>query len=122
MHGTKGLYTEETDSVFIDGVHNKYEFDRRHMWGNADEYAEKYEHPMWRDYKNNIKGGHDGMDWLVLNTFIDCVRSSTEPPINVYDAAAWMCISPLSEESIARGGAPVAVPDFTGGKWMTWKP
>ena len=39
--------------------------------------------------------------------------------IDVYDMASWMCISALSEESIAKGGAPVAIPDFTNGKWMT---
>ena len=28
-----------------------------------------------------------------------------------------MCISVLSEDSIAMGGAPVAIPDFTAGRW-----
>ena len=28
-----------------------------------------------------------------------------------------MCISVLSEDSIAMGGVPVAIPDFTGGRW-----
>jgi hypothetical protein len=39
-------------------------------------------------------------------------------PIDVYDAAAWMSISALTEESIANGGMPVSVPDFTNGKWL----
>jgi len=39
-------------------------------------------------------------------------------PVNVYDAAAWMSITPLSEQSIAQGGAPVAISDFTRGKWV----
>jgi hypothetical protein len=30
-----------------------------------------------------------------------------------------MSVSALSEESIAAAGAPVAVPDFTNGKWLT---
>ena len=38
--------------------------------------------------------------------------------IDVYDAAAWMVVTCLSEESIAMGGAPVAFPDFTDGKWI----
>ena len=38
-------------------------------------------------------------------------------PIDVYDAAAWMCISCLSEESINNGNCPVEVPDFTRGHW-----
>ena len=43
-------------------------------------------------------------------------------PIDVYDAAAWMSISALSEASIAQGGAPQAIPDFTNGMWTVRKP
>jgi len=31
-------------------------------------------------------------------------------------------ISPLSEQSIAKGSAPIKCPDFTKGKWETRKP
>ena len=33
----------------------------------------------------------------------------------------YMSITCLSEESIAHGGMPVAIPDFTGGKWAMYK-
>jgi hypothetical protein len=33
-----------------------------------------------------------------------------------------MSIAPLSEASIAKGGAPVEVPDFTRGKWFRREP
>ena len=39
-------------------------------------------------------------------------------PIDVYDMAAWMAITPLSEQSVAHGGMPQAIPDFTRGKWI----
>ena len=39
-------------------------------------------------------------------------------PIDVYDMATWMAITPLSEQSIAHGGMPQAIPDFTRGQWM----
>ena len=39
-------------------------------------------------------------------------------PIDVYDMAAWMAITPLSEQSIAHGGMPQAIPDFTRGQWI----
>lgn len=38
-------------------------------------------------------------------------------PVDVYDAASWMAVTALSEISIAKGGAVVEIPDFTGGKW-----
>ena len=51
--------------------------------------------------------------------FIESVKRGVEPPIDVYDAAAWSVISPLSERSIAMGSEPVPFPDFTGGTWVT---
>lgn len=59
---------------------------------------------------------------LVSRAFIESVKNGTETPIDVYDTLAWMAIGPLSEASIARGGAPVEVPDFTRGKWMRREP
>jgi hypothetical protein len=38
--------------------------------------------------------------------------------MDVYDAAAWSSVGPLSVESVSRGSAPVDVPDFTRGKWQ----
>ena len=58
--------------------------------------------------------GHDGMDYMVLRAFFEAVEKKAQFPIDVYDAASWMCITALSEQSIAMGGAPVAIPDFTG--------
>ena len=43
-------------------------------------------------------------------------------PIDVYDTAAWMAVTCLSEQSVALGGAPVAFPDFTNGKWIDREP
>jgi len=86
--------------------------------GNAEKYAKTFEHPLWVEYKKDPIGGHDGMDWLVFTAFIKSVRENTPPPIDTYDTATWMSISCLSEESVSRGGAPVAIPDFTNGKWI----
>jgi len=119
IQGTKGMYTEDNDSVFIDSVHNEFDFKWKEQWGNAKEFEEKYDHPIWKDYiKAGIKGGHDGMDWLVFRAFFESVKNGTQTPIDVYDMAAWMSITPLSEKSIAQGGASVTVPDFTNGRWI----
>ena len=36
---------------------------------------------------------------------------------DVYDMAAWMVITPLTEQSIALGSS-VEIPDFTNGRWV----
>lgn len=35
---------------------------------------------------------------------------------------SWSVIFSLSENSIAKGGAPVEFPDFTGGQWLRNEP
>lgn len=115
VRGTKGAYFEATDSIFIDGEHNEFEFNQKELWGNATAFEEKHLHPLWQGY--DPKGGHDGMDWMVLHAFYEAVSKNVRPPIDVYDTALYMCITPLSEQSIACGSAPVAVPDFTRGNW-----
>ena len=118
VRGTKGAYFEDNNMVFLDGVHNKYDFDSTPIWNNANQYFEDYKHPLWADY--DPKGGHGGMDYLVISAFFDSLTTRTNPPIDVYDCASYMSISALSEESIHKGGAVVAIPDFTRGQWY-WR-
>ena len=77
----------------------------------------KYLHPIWKNAESITKS-HGGMDYLIFRKFFDCVKTGKRPPIDIYDAVAWMCITPLSEESIATG-REVYIPDFTRGRWMT---
>ncbi len=67
-------------------------------------------------------GGHGGMDFLMFWRLIDCLRNGLPVDMDVYDAAAWSCITPLSEWSVANGSQPVAIPDFTCGAYKTNKP
>ena len=121
VRGTNGMYEESTDSIYIDGEEDeKFHFNwRDKKVGNAKEYAEKYEHPLWVSYlEEGVKGGHDGMDWLVFREFFRCVSENKAMPIDVYDAATWMAVVALSEQSIANHSQLVEFPDFTRGKWM----
>jgi hypothetical protein len=67
-------------------------------------------------------GGHGGMDFLMDWRTIDCLRNGLPLDIDVYDAALWSSISPLSEKSVANRSSSVDVPDFTSGSWKTNKP
>ena len=117
VRGTRGFYEDVTASVFVDGD-SEWTCNK----GNVKDYFEKYEHPIWDEYqKAGVQGTHDGMDWLEFDRLFDCLIQGRAPEIDVYDAAAWMCISALSEKSIAMGGMPVDVPDFTHGEWLIRK-
>ena len=67
-------------------------------------------------------GGHGGMDFLMDWRTIDCLRNGLPLDEDVYDAALWSSISPLSEWSVAHNSNPINIPDFTGGDWKTNKP
>lgn len=62
-------------------------------------------------------GGHGGMDFLMDWRLIDCLRNGIALDIDVYDAAAWSAIAPLSEQSVANRSKSVDIPDFTSGSW-----
>lgn len=120
VRGTKGMYEEATDSVFVDTKEDRdHDFNwRKACNGNAEKYQEEYDHPIWKQYlEDGVQGGHDGMDWLEFKLFFEALRNDAPMPVDVYDAVSWMAITPLSEMSIAKNGAVVDIPDFTNGKW-----
>ena len=101
-------------SIYIEG--QSKEEDR---WEDAKAWLEKYDHPLWVKYGADASGaGHGGMDWFVMNAFIEAAKRKTATPQDVYDAVTWSAITPLSETSIQMGGTRVEFPDFTQGKWM----
>lgn len=66
-----------------------------------------------------IIGGHGGMDFIMDWRMIDCLRNGLPLDMDVYDAAAWSCITPLSIWSAANKSNSIDLPDFTGGSWKT---
>jgi len=67
-------------------------------------------------------GGHGGMDFLMDWRLIDCLRNGLPMDMDVYDAAAWSVIGPLSEWSVANRSGTIDVPDFTSGSWKRNQP
>lgn len=115
IRGTKGFFGETENMVYIDGKCVEFGHDN---FNNVGEYREEWEHPVWKHFEEEgVKGGHGGMDWLVFDAYFTALRDGMVPPIDTYDTAAWMAITPLSEISIANGSMPVDVPDFTRGMW-----
>ena len=94
-----------------------------HDYYNTAENYKEYLPKMWREITQEERdAGHGGMDGLMLKAFIKAAKEGTEMPIDVYDAATWMAITCLTEASIAMGGAPVEIPDFTRGRWVMRAP
>ena len=62
------------------------------------------------------------MDTIMVYRLIHCLRNSLPLDMDVYDAAAWSAVTPLSIWSVANRSAPADFPDFTAGAWQTAKP
>src|SRR5581483_1896807 len=86
-------------------------------WQSLFELADRYEHPRWEKHREAAeKAGHGGGDFFVLEDFADAIIQNRLPAIDVYDAATWSCITPLSVQNVRLNGAPIDVPDFLRGK------
>lgn len=124
VRGTKGMYTQGCNIFYFDGEPEMFEtleFNKKNI-DNAEKCAE-YMPKIWKDITpEQLAAGHGGMDYLEFVEFTNALREGKEMPIDVYDAAAWTCISALSARSIAMGGMPQAIPDFTEGKWLIREP
>jgi hypothetical protein len=98
-----------------------------HAWLKQEEFKameEKYTPPIVKHVGEIAKkiGGHGGMDFIMDWRLIDCLRNGLPLDQDVYDAAAWSVVAPLSEKSVAKKSRTVDVPDFTRGAWKTNKP
>jgi predicted dehydrogenase len=96
-------------------------------WLKPEEYDKlesTYSPPIIKKMGEMAKqvGGHGGMDFLMDWRTIDCLRNGLPLDMDVYDAAAWSSVAPLSEWSVANNSKPIAMPDFTRGNWKTNTP
>jgi hypothetical protein len=113
VQGTKGLWMDVNKGVYIEGRSKTHD-----QWDDQATWFERYDHPLWKRWNSEASGaGHGGMDFFVIHAFVESARRGTATPMDVYDAAAWSAVTPLSEASIRKGGRPVDFPDFTQGAW-----
>jgi hypothetical protein len=116
VSGTKGMASKFPDEHIATS----------HEWFTPEEMKkveEKYTPEIVTRIGEMAKkvGGHGGMDFMMDWRLIDCLRNGLPLDQDVYDAALWSSISPLSEASVANRSNSIDVPDFTCGAWKTNK-
>lgn len=115
VQGTEGTFAGFPPRIYLDkakrGLHPE--------WRDLGELAKSHQHDLWKKEGETARalGGHGGIDYIMLFRLIDAMTAGKRPDIDVYDAAAWSCVSPLSAVSIGQGSKAVTVPDFTDGAW-----
>ena len=118
VSGTKGMASKYPDPPRIS---------QGHEWFTEEEFKsveEKYEPKIVAKVGELAKevGGHGGMDFIMDWRNIDCLRNGLALDQDVYDAALWSSIGPLSEWSVANRSNSIDVPDFTRGSWKNNQP
>ncbi len=118
ISGTKALAMKYPEPGRVATTHEW--FDEKQM----KELEEKYTPEIVKHIGEMAKkvGGHGGMDFMMDWRTIDCLRNGLPLDEDVYDAALWSAIAPLSEKSVANRSNSIDVPDFTRGAWKTNKP
>lgn len=119
LEGVRGIYLGTNDSICLESDEPS-----SHEWKPFAPARQKYEHPLWAAMREQAlkSGGHGGAEYLMFHDFFKAVRSKAPAPQDVYDAATWSAVFPLSIASVSKGGQPVEFPDFTGGKWRSAPP
>lgn len=118
ISGTKGIASKWPDPAKISFGEG---------WIKDDELKsleEKFTLPIVKHIGALAKniGGHGGMDFIMDWRLIDNLRNGLALDQDVYDAALWSSIAPLSEKSVSNRSRSMNVPDFTKGAWKTNKP
>ncbi|MBE8723313.1 Gfo/Idh/MocA family protein [Sphingobacterium pedocola] len=122
LSGTKGFAEKyPTQGISLKSHKNGHTFLSEEK---VEELREKYTPELVKFIGEQAKkvGGHGGMDFMMDWRLIDCLRNGLPLDQDVYDAAAWSAIVPLSVESVRKNCKTVAFPDFTKGAWRSNTP
>ena len=127
IQGTRGIFAGFPNRCTFeshDGIEGMKSTERWAQGEELESLYNRFDHPLWKRVANDPanQGGHGGMDFVMLWRIVYCLRNGLPLDQDVYDAASWSVISPLSETSVANRGRSMDVPDFTRGKWKTMKP
>ncbi|SER27986.1 Gfo/Idh/MocA family protein [Myroides profundi] len=123
VQGTDGIWQEISSGGLDKGfIYFEKEMDHSHQWANSKDYLEQYDHPLWKNNEAKAVGaGHGGMDYFMINAFVESIKRNIEFPFDIYDLATWYAVTPLSEKSIVAHGQVQEMPDFTRGQYVNRK-
>ncbi len=76
-------------------------------------------HKLWRERGGAAStASHGGIDYMLIYRLIKRLQAGLAPDMDVYDAATWSAIVPLSIASVASRSKLMEFPDFTRGRWQ----
>ena len=122
VQGTRGVFAGFPNRIHVEGRSPEHKWET-----DLTKWFAEFDHPLWRKVgevaaKKGGGMGHGGMDYVMKWRIVECLRAGLPLDHDVYDAAAWSAVTPLSESSVARRGDAIDFPDFTRGAWKERPP
>jgi hypothetical protein len=121
IQGTNGVFGGYPERIALDSNPTGADGEFHDWQDDMAKFYERYDHPLWIELATEAKEsiGHGGMDFVMLWRTVYCLRNGVPLDQNVYDAASWSAVTPLSASSVSDRGNSVDFPDFTRGAWAT---
>lgn len=123
LQGTKGAYVSGRDTIeepliWLDGRTPEKSYNGNVSWSKFSEFTDEFEHPWWKSDSEKTKAVQSSRfgDYFVMKEFATAIIEKRRPDFDVYDSVAVSSILPLSVQSAAQNGYPVAFPDFAKNK------
>lgn len=119
LQGTEGIYQSATygkgrlhgdvDRVSLNS--NKTE-DGHMDWEELMNYRDLLPERFRNATEEQIKAGHGGGDYFIVEDFINAIRTGIQPELDVYKACEWTAVGLLSSLSVVNNGKTLEVPNF----------
>jgi len=78
----------------------------------TDDFAERYLPESWRrPPAEALRAGHGGGDYFEVFDFVSAIRAAAPCPVGIHEAMDMTLPGLISQQSIARGGGWLEVPD-----------
>ncbi|MBP9988871.1 MAG: Gfo/Idh/MocA family oxidoreductase [Ruminococcus sp.] len=114
LQGTNGIVQLKLHNEDIDRV--SFISDDNPIQNMKWEKLENYNAYLPERYANatdeQLKAGHNGGDFFIVEDFFNAIRSNVQPELDVYKACEWTAVGLLSEISVANNGKTLEVPNF----------
>jgi predicted dehydrogenase len=113
LQGTKGCFEEARGLGDVAKVWLAEYSEKKNQWRPLADFEAEFLPEWWRNPPEEaVRAGHGGGDYFEVRDFVDSILSDSQPPVSVYEALDYTVPGLVSQESIARGGTALPVPDF----------